>query len=61
MASQLENECVKRRKEKKRAERLANAELTFSFVPRRADYPKIASEASGETLKTLNIKILGTL
>ena len=26
MASQLENECVVRRKEKKRAERLANAE-----------------------------------
>ena len=28
MASQLENECVKRRKEKKRAERLANAEAS---------------------------------
>ena len=52
MASQLENECVKRRKEKKRAERLANAELTFSFAQRRADDPKITSEASGETLKS---------
>ena len=61
MASQLENECVKRRKEKKRAERLANAELTFSFAQRRADDPKITSEASGETLKSPEIEILATL
>ena len=61
MASQLENECVKRRKEKKRAERLANAELTFSFAQRRADDPKITSEASGETLKSPEIQILATL
>ena len=61
MASQLENECVRRRKEKKRAERLANAELTFSFAQRRADDPKITSEASGETLKSPEIEILATL
>ena len=80
MASQLENECVKRRKEKKRAERLANAERrratrheekrgecfapcfpTFSFAQRRADDPKITSEASGETLKSPEIEILATL
>ena len=61
MASQLENECVKRRKEKKRAERLANAELTFSFAQRRADDLKITSEASGETLKSPETEILATL
>ena len=61
MASQIEDACVKRRKEKKRAERLANAELTFSFAQRRADDPKITSEASGETLKSPEIEILATL
>ena len=61
MASQLENECVKSRKEKKRAERLANAELTFSFAQRRADDLKITSEASGETLKSPETEILATL
>ena len=52
---------TKPRKEKKRAERLANAELTFSFAQRRADDPKITSEASGETLKSPKIEILATL
>ena len=61
MASQIENQCVKHRKEKKRAERLANAELTFSFAQRRAADPKITSEASGETLKSPEIGISATM
>ena len=48
MASQLENECVKRRKEKKRAKWLANAELVFAFAQLRADdlqnYPRMCQE-----------------
>ena len=61
MASQLENECVKRRKEKKRAERLANAELTFSFAQRRADDLKIRSVYSGEAVNSPETEILTTL
>ena len=61
LRSLLESSHERRSKEKKRAERLANAELTFSFAQRRADDLKITSEASGETLKSPEIEILATL
>ena len=49
------------RHEEKRGECFAPCFATFSFAQRRADDPKITSEASGETLKSPEIEILATL